>query len=71
MKVIMIEEKRFAEILELMSAKVTDLGESSNTPERCGWSREMWKAAINEAHRTMHYYFVRWAQGEGASCVPK
>ena len=71
MKVILIEEERFSEILELMKAKTLDIAERDNTPERCGWSREMWTAAVNEAHRTMHYYFVRWAQSHGASCVPK
>ncbi len=69
MRVIIIEEERFTEICELMKLKCSEHAKNSNTPERMGWSREVWEAAMDEAHRTCHYYFVKWAQSHGASCT--
>lgn len=69
MRMIMIEEERFTEICALLKAEAADLGLNSNTPERLGWDKQVWKSAVDEAHRSMHFYFVRWAQSHGASCV--
>ena len=69
MRVILIEEDRFVEITELLRLKTIALGETSNTPERLGWDRNIWKAAIEEASRTVNFHFVQWAQSHGASCV--
>lgn len=68
MKAIIIEEERFGELCELLKLKAESVGNDSSTPERCGWERQMWRAAVDEAHRTLHYHFVRWAQSHGASC---
>lgn len=69
MRAIIIEEERFTEICALMKAEAVNLGQNSNTPERLGWDRNVWRAAVDEAHRTMHFHFVRWAQSHGASCI--
>lgn len=70
MKVILIEEDRFADLtstLELERLK----SETDNTPERLGWDKSLWRAALDEAHRRYHYHYVKWAQSHGASCVKK
>ena len=68
MKVIIIEEERFAEFLELLNNtsqnKIHD-----NTPERMGWDKQIWIEAVKEARSGLHYRFVQWAQSHGASCV--
>jgi hypothetical protein len=69
MKAILIEEDRFAEICDLMKAEAINIGANSNTPERLGWDRDIWKNAVDEAHRSMHFHFVRWAQSHGARCA--
>lgn len=69
MRAIIIEEDRFGEIAALLQAEAVRLGNDSATPERLGWDRNVWKAAVDEAHRNMHFHFVRWAQSHGASCV--
>lgn len=71
MRVILIEEERFAEVCELMKAKAAELADHSNTAERLGWDKQIWRSAVDEAHRAMHFHFVRWAQSHGASCVRK
>lgn len=69
MRVIIIEEERFVEILELMKAESKRLAADSNTPGRLGWSKSMWEEACAEVQRNIHFHFVRWAQSHGASCV--
>jgi hypothetical protein len=71
MRVILIEEDRFAEIAALMKAECVSLAEEARTAERLGWDKAIWKTACDEAHRSMHFHFVRWAQSHGASCVMK
>lgn len=66
MKAIIVEEKEFAEICELMRYKVEELA-NKHVPE--GIERSIWLRACGEAHRSMHFHFVKWAQGQGASCV--
>lgn len=69
MKVILIEEERFAEIRDLMKLKALALAQESNTPERLGFSKSLWECAIEEVQRSMQYHFVKWAQSHGASCT--
>lgn len=70
MKVILIEEDRFAEIAAEMKAQALELGrDPTGTAERLGISPDAWHAACSEVHSTLHFYFVRWAQSHGASCV--
>jgi hypothetical protein len=69
MRAIIIEEDRFVEILDLMKLEAMTLSEHSNTAERMGWDKSIWKAAVDEVHRSMHFHFVRWAQSHGAKCV--
>ena len=71
MKAIIIEEERFTEVCDLMQHEAHKLGDHSNTAERLGYDKDMWKTAVNEVHRSMHLHFVRWAQSHGASCVKR
>lgn len=70
MRAIIIEEDRFNDLtqtLELERHKAV----MDNTAERLGWDKQVWRAALDEAHRLYHCHFVRWAQSHGASCVRK
>lgn len=69
MRAIIIEEERFPEILELMKLKAMELSTNSHTPERLGWDMSIWKNAVDEVHRSMHFYFCRWMQEQGARGV--
>lgn len=69
MRAIIIEEERFVEILELMKLKAMELGAEARTAERLDWDKQLWKTAVDEVHRSMHFYFCRWAQEQGARCV--
>lgn len=69
MKAIIIEEKSFADYLELQKLKVAELAKDKRTADRLGISPLTLETIINDLGRTVHYYFVKWAQGEGASCV--
>jgi hypothetical protein len=71
MRAIIIEEDRFAEIAELMKLEAMNMADRATTAERLGWDKNVWKAACDEVHRSMHFHFVRWAQSHGASCVKK
>lgn len=71
MRAIIIEEERFTEICDLMKAEADSLANHSNTAERLNFDKGMWKSAVNEVHRSMHFYFVRWAQSHGASCTKR
>jgi hypothetical protein len=66
MKAIIIEEERFREIRELINCKSNEL---INAGPQDGMDRIAWNAAIEQAHRTFNYYFVKWAQSHGASCT--
>ena len=70
MRAIIIEEDRFSDLTETLRLKELD-ARSNNTPERLGWPMEIWKEALNQARREMHFEFVRLAQSHGASCVRK
>ena len=69
MKVILIEEERFAEICKLMQKAMDDLANDGTIAETHGISLRTLKFIAEEAHSRTHYIFVRWAQSHGASCV--
>lgn len=72
MRAIIIEEDRFADLTAAMQLERSQLGGPlDNTAERMGWDKALWRAALDEAHRSYHFHFVRWAQSHGASCVRK
>ncbi len=70
MRAIIIEEDRFNDLTETLRLAEFD-ARSNSTAERLGWPIEIWKEALNQARREIHYEFVRWAQSHGASCVRK
>lgn len=70
MRAIIIEEDRFNDLTEALRLTEHD-ARSNNTAERLGWPIEVWREALNQARREMHFEFVRWAQSHGASCVKK
>lgn len=69
MRAIIIEEERFAEILEFMKLKAMEVGTEARTADRLGWDKQLWKTAVDEVHRSMHFYFCRWMQEQGARGV--
>lgn len=71
MRVIIIEEERFAEIVNLMRAQATTLHENAYLLQQCGLTAEQAKFAADEMFRIMNFHFVRWAQSHGASCVSR
>lgn len=71
MRVILIEDDRFAEICQLMKAEAIATGTNGYLKQQTGLTKEQIEFAASEIHRTIHYHFVRWAQSQGASCVPK
>ena len=71
MRAIIIEEERFTEILDFMELKAKEMAVESNEPERLGFDKDLWRIAVTDAHRLMHYHFVRWAQSHGASCTKR
>lgn len=70
MRAIIIEEDRFVDLTDKLQL-VRYHTQDANTAERLGVPVNVWKAALEEAHRRYHFEFVRWAQSHGASCVRK
>lgn len=66
MKVILIEEERFAEILQIM-----EMAAKSTSHTIAALSEQQMKFASDAIFRSINYEFVRWAQSHGASCVKK
>jgi hypothetical protein len=69
MRVIIIEEDRFSEVLEAMKSRATELRENSYLMQHTKLSKEDMQFAADEIFRSINYEFVRWAQSHGASCV--
>jgi uncharacterized Fe-S cluster-containing protein len=70
MKAIIIEEERFTEVCDLMKAQVLESTKYSQyKPE--GLTTAQWQQALEAAHGTINYVFVRWAQSHGASCTKR
>lgn len=70
MRVILIEEDRFVDFTNALRLVESDK-RNDNTAERLKWDLNIWHAALDEARRTYHYEFVRWAQSHGASCISR
>lgn len=70
MRAIIIEEERFTEVCDLMNA-VPHRPDGSHWDKPDGISNEHWEQALQQAHRTINYVFVRWAQSHGASCTKR
>jgi len=72
MKVILIEEERFAEITRQMKAEVEKSAREHGSPVY-GWPEGMSESQrvilAGHIHKTAHFHFVRWAQSHGASCT--
>lgn len=72
MRVILIEEQRFAEVAQLMHAEAVSAGKNHFLRHQAGGlTEEQMTAAADAIGRAIHFHFVRWAQSHGASCVPK
>lgn len=71
MRVILIEEDRFAEIAQTMKLEATTLHQNGYLCNHTNLTPEQMKFAADEIHRAIHFHFVRWAQSHGASCVLK
>jgi hypothetical protein len=72
MKVIIIEEDRFAEVLAAMKARAKEQHANSYLlvlQERYKLTEEETTMLADEIFRSINYEFVRWAQSHGASCV--
>lgn len=71
MKAIIIDEERFADLVEQLRLQKTELSHSTTNflqkPE--GITQQKWEGVIQDVHHAFHCTFVRWAQREGASCV--
>jgi hypothetical protein len=68
-KIIQIEDDRFAEVAELMRLEAESNATSQYLQQVTGLDEKKLAAVIDHVHRTMHFHFVRWAQSHGASCV--
>lgn len=74
MRVILIEEDRFAEIRDLIKAHCTDPNVNAfllRDAEELGIPKEKIVPLLESMWRTFNYQFVRWAQSHGASCVSR
>lgn len=69
MRAIIIEEDRFLDVMQSFALEKESLKQRTQTAERIGCTPSAWNAAVDEAHRSLHYHFVKWAQSHGASCV--
>jgi hypothetical protein len=65
MKVILIEEERFAEVTELMQ------GAANRVHMDFGLTDLQKQIIKQDIYRAVHFEFVRWAQSHGASCVKR
>lgn len=60
MKVIIIEEPRFKEILDRLKLEAERF--AIDKPQDIG-------QAIKDTQRLLHYHLVKWMQSHGASCI--
>lgn len=70
MKVILIEERQFKNLLEVFEGrrvKFQLLLRDNQTLD--AELRLKLSCQIDDLHRAFHYEFVKWAQEEGAKCV--
>lgn len=72
MRAIIIEEVRFAEIIELMRSKVKNTAESTTLKyilQKYGLTESDINSISDSITRTIMLPFIQWAQDQGASCV--
>lgn len=69
MRVILIEEERFTEITQMMRDKASEAALIERIARDHRITEQAAKMIADEVHRTIHFYFVRWAQSHGASCT--
>jgi hypothetical protein len=69
MKAIIIEEKEFANIHELLRDKCSEIAKDDRLMVRYHLSPDDLKIITDEVYRKFNYYFVRWAHDQGASVV--
>jgi hypothetical protein len=70
MRAIIIEEERFAEILEILKKQcVTDNPFLMVELQKLGIPADRMEIVMQGMFRTFNLHFVRWAQSHGASCV--
>jgi hypothetical protein len=67
-KVILIEEARFPEVIDLMKARAEKI-DRSYVGDASGLTDQQIKHVADAVFRALNYEFVRWAQSHGASCV--
>jgi hypothetical protein len=71
MRVILIEEERFPEVLDQIRLDCLRMKENGYLKEHTGLTDSQIEFAANEMFRSINFTFVRWAQSHGASCVKK
>jgi len=69
MKVILIEEARFAEVMTLIRSECLAMPDNCYLRQHTGLTEQQVKFAADEMFRKFNFHFVRWAQSHGASCV--
>lgn len=69
MKAIIIEEERFDEVCEAMEVAVMKSAKDYPQHRPVNVDQATWENAMTQAHRTIHYVFVRWAQSHGVRFV--
>lgn len=68
MKVILIEEARFPEVIDLMKARADKI-DRSFVGDAAGLTDQQIRFVAEAVFRAVNFEFVRWAQSHGASCV--
>jgi hypothetical protein len=71
MKVILIEEDRFAEVMDILRLECLNLPQNGYLRQQTGMTESQVKFAADEMFRRFNFHFVRWAQSHGASCVKR
>lgn len=72
MRAVIIEDDRFAELVETLALQKADLatnGTNFLTHKPDGMEQAKWEGLIQDVHHAFHCTFVRWAQSHGARCV--
>lgn len=69
MKVILIQESRFADLLDLLKLRAHEEKQDGGKAERLGISKQAYAEIVDEAYRSINYALCRWMRDEGASSV--
>lgn len=68
MKVIIIQESRFCDLLDQLKLAKFE-GDISNSAEKLGVTPSQYKQLLADVHQRFHYVVVCWSQEEGARCI--